>query len=210
MGKSRTPGLAKLPQTNVEKTLSWLPAEPRDEFLAWCWFNPSYADIKLRLEEMIRLYENQRPPDAPLTVTASNISHWYTNNYPIGDQAKVLNALTRSYHGLDTMGLMEQGLGQLAYVIAQIFGRIQDESLLEIPLQDLVQMLPGFFREFRSMTEQLHRMKIIKTKQELEMAGAQRALDIVLNIYKDDPLENQIKEATTAAMLQIEAEVVGE
>ena len=173
--------------------------EKRKAFDEYCRFNRNNTDIWRWLI------------NDGFIISLSAVDHWRKDNFPIGEQAKILNGLAQVYDGLEGDRSLASIEGIALSLIRQLTQTYQQApNKLDPDIIKLFSLLPGFMREARSAAASREEMKFIKDRAALELAGAQRMADILLLAFKDTSYEDALKEAVQGAMLQIEQEVKGQ
>ncbi len=172
--------------------------QQRKAFDEYCRFNRTNTDIWRYLVAQGYL----------ISLTA--VDHWRRDTFPDGEQAKVLNGLAQVYDGLEGDRSLITIEGIALSLIRQLTQTYQQApNKLDPDILKLFALLPGFMREARSAAASREEMKYIKDRSALELAGAQRMADILVQTFDGTSFEDALKEATQGAMMQVEQEVKG-
>ncbi|MGL5922186.1 hypothetical protein [Chroococcidiopsis sp.] len=136
---------------------------------------------------------------------------WWNDYKEIGAQAQMLNQLAEAYDGLEGDRSLQSVEGIALAMVRQLTSTYQQApNKLDPDIIKLFALVPSLMREARSSAAQREQMKFISDRAALELAGAQRMVDILLLAFKDTSYEDALKEAVQGAMLQIEQEVKGQ
>jgi hypothetical protein len=187
----------KAPQSSIDKILSELSEDDRAEFLEFCRFNPTYSDIKARLKELGH--------DA----SVSSIQRWYLRSFPVGDEAKKLNALMTPYAGADSLGALQMSLGvstQLIDSFMQLLGQDELEKLKDRPAT-IAYQLSILLKEMRVTAAAINQQQVIRDRKSLELAGGYRLAELIKSFSESDPNFAVIEALINAALSQLEDEI---
>jgi hypothetical protein len=178
----------------VDKFRESMDAEALEEFDNWVGkFRPSNTDIWNRLREQ------------GYTGTLGSVQNWYCKTFPIGEQARELNALAAEAKGIDTFSSMELSMARLLNVFKQIQQRIeQNPELAGVSMLDVLRMLPVYSREVRAHASDIQNFTVLTERRELEMAGAYAVVEELLLIFENDPAYEAISTACKAAISKLE------
>lgn len=172
--------------------------EKRKSFDEYCRFNRTNTDIWRYLVAN----------DYLISLTA--VDHWRRDTFPDGEQAKLLNGLAQVYDGLEGDRSLATVEGIALALIRNLTQTYQQApNKLDPQLLKLFALLPGFMREARSSAASREEMRYIKDRAALELAGAQRMADILVQTFDGTSFEDALKEAVQGAMMQVEQEVKG-
>lgn len=141
-------------------------------------------------------------------VSIASIQAWAEANICTGREAIVFNDMASTYAGLDTKSAQEWLLGNTGTVLAKAFTKLQDMDLdtIERP-GEIMALLPGLQREFRSLATSLAQQKYIENKTSLELAGAYRVAEILRQIFQGTQFQRPLDQALEGALMQLEEEV---
>jgi hypothetical protein len=137
-------------------------------------------------------------------VHQSSVWQWWHATFPIGEQAKQINALTLEFGGLDTDSLLQATLAQAVLTFNQIRDRLKEVGVSEVRPTALLGTLPAMMREIRSLTEQINNREYVTDARELELAGAYTVLAELELTFKDTAFEGPLKDAKRGALAKLE------
>lgn len=144
-------------------------------------------------------------------ISLSAVDHWHKYTFPTGEQAKILNQLGTVYDGLEGDRSLQTIEGIALALIRQLAQTYQQApNKLDPDILKLFAMLPALMRECRSSASQREEMRFIKDRAALELAGAQRMADILIQTFEGTSYEDSLREAVTGAMMQVEQEAKGQ
>lgn len=185
----------KHPRHKVDEIRYAMRPEKRREFDDFCRFGRNCTDIQRWLA------------DEGHTISVTAVSAWRRATFPTGEQAKILNGLAQVYDGLEGDRSLQTVEGIALSLIRQLTQTWQSApNKLDPDILKLFALLPPLMRECRSSAAQREQMQFIRDRAALEIAGAQRACDILLQTFQATAFEDSLREATRGAMSQIEQE----
>lgn len=185
----------KRSQHKVDQIRSQMSLEKRVEFDDFCQFGRNCTDIW-------RLLVNEGH-----NISVAAVAAWRRATYPTGEQAQMLNGLAQVYDGLEgdrSLQTVEGIAITLIRHITQIYQ--QAPNKLDPAILKLFVLLPPLMREVRSSAAQREQLRFITDRAALEIAGGQRACDILVQTFEGTSFEDALREAIRGAMLQIEQE----
>ena len=116
-----------------------------------------------------------------------DLEQWFKENYPKADHRKTL---------LDEIEYMKEDMNLLRDAIYT--GAVKRDAG--------VARLASMEKELRGAIAQVENTTTLRDRKGLLMAGADRAIREILYIFKDDPLENALEEASMAVWARINSE----
>jgi hypothetical protein len=134
----------------------------------------------------------------------SSVWQWWYATYPVGDEAKKVNALALAYDGIDTDSLLRMALAQSIFTLDEVRQKITEKTLEELKPQVLLGALPPLLREIRALTEQINNRQYIQDQQELERSGAYTVLAELELTFKDTAFEQPLRDAKRGALAKLE------
>lgn len=141
-------------------------------------------------------------------VSIASIQAWLEANILTGREAIAFNDMANTYAGLDTKAAQEWLLGNTGVVLAKAFTKLGDMDLDSIERPgEIMALLPGLQREFRSLASSLDQRKYIESKTALELAGGYRVAEILRQIFQGTQFERPLDHALEGALLRLEEEV---
>jgi len=106
----------------------------------------------------------------------------------------------KEYKKQDFNGLLEIEIGAMQ----QDIGKLRDAIDMGMVKQDMgTARIAMLQKELRGAIKQLNDEKILLDKQGLILAGADRALREMLSIFRDDPIEGPLQEASMGVWTKI-------
>lgn len=187
----------KSPQFDVDKARSYMNAEDLAGFDHLCRFNPTYGDIQGRLKELGHI------------VSHSAVQAWYTSSYPVGEEAKVINALTLAYTGVEPYQALQMSMSICVSLTDSLMQHVDDSRLASASAGDLMMTIANLLKEMRTCARVLQDFKVIRDRKALELAGGYRLAEILRHLAEDSPQANNIGDFCDAAIGQLEQEVNG-
>ena len=187
-------------QRRMDLICSRMSADIRDEFNVFLRYNPGLTDIN----QWVREHTGE-------DVAIAHIGNWYQATFPTGEQAKILNGLLGAYQGLEIHRVAHMALG----VSLQSLIRIQEhfvnneEAFRELTTVQAVNMIPGLLREVRSLVQQIEQQGMAYDAMQQELGGAALAIQELLIIHRDTPMEEPIKASATEIFNKIRQKYVG-
>lgn len=177
----------------VDHLLSDLPKEDYEHFFEMARRKKRYADLQAWLKEK-----------TGETVSIHGIGKWYHHNFPVGKEAKFINEIGATFSGADAEKVLSMLLVQAAKLFSTGMNSLEKEAPNVEPNQWLG-ILPSYAREIRGAANELSNIKYHDVG-EAELAGAQRACDLLMTIFVDTPFEAGLREAVRGVMKQVESE----
>lgn len=116
-----------------------------------------------------------------------DLEQWFKDNYPKEDHRRTL---------LDEIELMKEDMRLLRESVEM--GTVKRDAG--------VARLASMEKELRGAIAQVESTTSLRDRKGLLMAGADRAIREILYIFKDDPLENALEEASMAVWARINSE----
>ena len=187
----------KSPQFDIDKARSQMTAEDLADFDHLCRFNPTYSDIQGRLKEL------------GYTVSHSAVQSWFTANYPVGEEAKVINALTLSYTGVEPFQALQMSMSIAVSLTDSLMKHCDESRLASASAGDLMMTVGGLLKEMRTCAKTLQDWKVTRDRKGLELAGGYRLVEILRNLSEDSPQATHLRDFCDAAIAQLEQEVNG-
>jgi hypothetical protein len=201
-GRART----KRGTNRIDKILIRLPKSVSKEFTDWCWFGPSYTDMKTRLNEYIEAYSDRLEDLEPaeLSITTNVCHSWYEREYPVGDEIKQFNMELRKFQGVDTEKIPQRLIVDLVKLSEHAMTKLRDEALAGIDTSEILKTLPPLIAQIRGLNKDAEKYKAERTIHETRMEAAQIVVQTMLATFKDQPAEDAIQTAVIDAMLEVE------
>jgi hypothetical protein len=187
----------KSPQFDVDKARSQMTAEDLQGFDHLCRFNPTYGDIQGRLRELGHI------------VSHSAVQSWFTATYPVGDEAKVINALTMTYAGVEPYQALQMSMSIAVSLTDTLMKHCDESRLASASAGDLMMTVGNLLKEMRTCARVLQDFKVTRDRKALELAGGYRVIEILRHLAEDSPMANNIADFCDAAIGQLEQEVNG-
>lgn len=198
----------RLRKTVVEQILEHLPDDIASDFKKFTRFNQRSSDIQKWLSEVQYEYHSHFPDNwIHVVPSISNVTYWLRKQYPVGEKAQILNALTDGYVGLDYEQVLHSSLAQSVQLCMQLTERLEREGIDDIAPEQVLAQVAALQRTISSLYKDIQRSNTFSTVRDAEMAGAQRLVDIILNQFKDQANEETVRQACIGALKQIEHEV---
>jgi hypothetical protein len=199
--------------TLVEEIYNKFPRKIRSEFLEFCRMSTSYVDMKQRLVELIDEHPQGFANVAASTldkyrnISISSFSRWYGNHFPIGDEVKLFNELTRSFEGVELDAVPNMLLVTSVKLFNSLVENLYDRNgdLKDIRTADVVQTIPSLLREIRFAVDSIRQLQAQKTIHVERMEASQRTIAAILNTFKDMPQEEAIYNAAMDAAMTVES-----
>lgn len=142
--------------------------------------------------------------DAGHKVHQSSVWQWFHATYPIGEEAKKINAIVLEFGGLDTDNLLNAALVAAMLTLNEVRTAIATHGMDKLKPEALLSSLPGLIREIRSLTDQINSRQLITDRHELEVAGAYTVLAEMELTFKDTAFEQPFKDAKRGALAKLE------
>lgn len=200
---------SKPTQSGVDKILSYLPSQCVTEFRDWCWNKPSYVDMSRRLDQYIDEHSScfdglieGEDYSRDLSINACYL--WYQREYPVGEEVKAFNQTLRLYQGVEHDKIPQQLLVKMVRLSLDAMQRLSDEALAGVESGVLIQTLPSFIREVRSLAKLVDMDHKVATLHEDRMQAVQIAIMAIITTFKDQAGEEAIKSAAIDAMIEAE------
>jgi hypothetical protein len=187
----------KHPPSTVDAALSQLSEDDRAEFWDWCKFKPSYLDMQRRLAELGQV------------VSVASLQRWYKSNFPIGEEAKAINALMSPYVGIDSQSGLQMSLAVSSKLLHLLLSQADSVKAAMLESDSLFHSLSVLVKEQRTASVKLHELTMIRDRQSLEFAGAYRLVEILKHMVKDAPQERDLLTYLEGAILKLEEEIGG-
>ena len=122
--------LERLRKTVIEQILEHLPEDVASEFKKFTRFNQRSAEIQKWLSEAQYEYRTHFPENwIHIVPSISNVTYWLRKQYPVGEKAQILNALTDGYVGLDYEQVLHSSLAQSVQLCMQLTDRLEREGV---------------------------------------------------------------------------------
>ena len=200
---------SKPTQSGVDKILSHLPKQCRQEFRDWCWNKPSYTDMSRRLDQYIEehpdcfegLIEGE---DYSRNLSINACYLWYQREYPVGEEVKEFNQMLRLYQGVEHDKIPQQLLVRMVRLCQTAMGRMSDENLSGVESGVVFQTLPSIIREVRALSKMVDLQRKMETLHEDRMQAVQIAVMAMITTFKDQAGEEAVKAAAIDAMIEAE------
>jgi hypothetical protein len=189
--------MGKSPQFDVDRARSEMSAEDLQQFDHFCRFNPGYRDIQQHLQEL------------GFQVSMSAVQAWFTANYPVGPEAKAINALAMTYQGADPLNCLQMSVAATASLTDKLLSQVNERLWIEASPENILHTLASTLKEQRTAAIALHNITTIRDKRALELAGGYRLAEILTRLADDTPNATMMQEFCDAALLQLEHEVKG-
>jgi hypothetical protein len=187
--------MGKSPQFDVDRARSQMSPEDLQQFDHFCRFNPSYRDIQRQLQEL------------GYQVSMSAIQAWYTTNYPVGEEAKAINALAAAYVGADPLNCLQMSVAATVTLTDRLLSQVSERLFVEASPENILHTLASSLKEQRTAAIALHNLTTIRDKKALELAGGYRLAEILQRLADDTPSATMMQEFCEAALSQLEQEV---
>lgn len=142
--------------------------------------------------------------DHDQSVSRASVWQWYHATFPVGEEAKKINAIALQYGGLDTANLLNATLAAAILTFNDVRSQLESVGVAEIKTETLLAMMPSLIREIRSLTDQIDSRQIIVDRHELELAGAYTILAELELTFKDTAFEQPFKDAKRGALAKLE------
>jgi hypothetical protein len=190
-GKARTKG-RQYRVDEIRLALSKESPELLAEFDNLCKYRASIHDLWAFLN------------DHGHQVHRSSVWQWYHATFPVGEEAKKINAIALQYGGLDTANLLNATLAAAILTFNEVRDEIKLIGVKGVKPEALLAMVPSLIREIRSLTDQIDSRQIITDRHELELAGAYTVLAELELTFKDTAFEQPFKDAKRGALAKLE------
>ncbi|PSB29905.1 hypothetical protein [Stenomitos frigidus] len=187
----------KSPQFDVDKARSQMRAEDLAGFDHFCRFSPTYGDIQRRLQEL------------GFQVSGSAVQAWFTATHPVGHEAKVINALTLNYAGVEPFTALQMSMAIAVNLTDALMKHCTPERLASASAGDLMMTIGNLLKEMRTCARVLQDVKVTRDRKALELSGGYRVVEILRHLSEDSSQAESITDFCDAALLQLEQEVNG-
>jgi hypothetical protein len=184
----------------VEQLRRQMNADKLAEFDQFLKYSPSYGDIRQWLID----HANE-------DLAIAHIANWYKSTFPEGEEAKLINAQLGSYHGLEIHRVAHMALGVSIKFLTKIQEHFIDDEVKfsQLTTVQAVNMVPGLLREVRSLVQQIEQQGMAYDAMQQELGGAAFAIQELLIVHKDTPLEAPIKAMAPEIFKKIRGKYVG-
>jgi hypothetical protein len=187
-------------QSRVAEICRQMDRDKLSEFNEFIKDNPSYNDIRQWLID-----------HTGEDVAIAHIAGWYKATFPEGEEAKVINSLLGAYHGLEVHRVAHMALGVSIKFLIKIQEHFIDNEVAfaKLSVVQAVNMVPGLLREIRSLVQQIEQQGMAYDAMQQELGGAAFAVQELLIVHKDTPLEAPIKAMAPEIFKKIRAKYIG-
>lgn len=194
----------------VASELAKLPTDKVEELKAFARTSRNTAEIRNHFR------------DLGYDFTQAQVQTWFLETFPVGEEAAQLNKSASRYQGVETFDALQFGLGlvvkQLAVIESELgqYNTIKAKAESGEPLtmteehymkggwQGFMMLLTPMLKELRAIAQGVNEYRYIRDRQELEIAGAQTAMQELLLIFADSPFEDALKEGIRGVMKKME------
>lgn len=201
----------KVSPTKLDKLIATFDGDTLAEFNEFVKHNRACSDIQTWLTERGFL-------DKGFPYRVGVIQRWYRNHFPVGSEAKRLNALLAAHTQISAYDSLQFGLSMAVDRLLkwkEKFDNLGEDDSEEIELnevqlrkkrerQRLESLLPAYLRELRSIANDIENHTTIRDRDELERSGAYAVAQELLITFKDSPFEDSLKEAIRGALAKVE------
>ena len=183
----------KNPQSKIDRALNKMSDAENQEFRQMIRSNTNYQFLE-------RWFEN-----LGYKISQQNLSDWWRKNRPLGAEARMVNALTETYLGIDSEKLLHMG----AAIAAKSLNLIE-ESLTESPLSGMseevrAQTMVQLLKELRQTSTVIKEAETNQSQKALILLGAQYVETELLETFKDSPFLEALATAIAGVFDQIES-----
>lgn len=167
---------------------------------------PTVSALHRQLQDYRHKYAEQGK-DLPYCSWGA-VNNWFTASYPPAAEAARINALAAKFQGVDDRALLRFAAASAAGFIEATDADLNSAiAMAGTKPETILHNRLVAIKELRTAAIAIHSLTTQESTRELELAGAARYREILLNILKDTPQETVLREAGEAAMRQLEAEV---
>lgn len=145
--------------------------------------------------------------DRGCMVGLSTVYAWVGDNVQPGEQADLFNQANEEYAGVELLSAMEKLFVKVTRISQKFVEVVEQEP--DLSIEQIVNALPAYARESRTLALQISSMKNRMDSENLILTGAMRAIEIVLGAtgVRDTAEEEWIRSICEKAVLQIREEL---
>lgn len=196
----------KAKPTKIDKLIATFDGDTLEQFNEFVKHNRSCSDIQ-------RWFTERGYLDEGIPYRVGVIQRWYRNHFPVGSEAKKLNALLAGYNQVSAYDSLQFGLSMAVDRLLKWKGKFDElgdgdeEQLTEKQQWEkkrLESLLPSYLRELRSIASDLENHTSIRDREELERSGAYQLAQELLITFKDSNFEPALQEAIRGALAKVE------
>jgi hypothetical protein len=181
----------KFPQSKINRALATLTQSDIEEFELLIKNNNTYTDISKWFAS--KGFDN---------ITPQNCSDYYRQYVPKGEQAILINKITKEFIGVEPDQLTEfsaaiaaKTLSLLTEDLKGIIGKASPQAKLEA--------MVSLLKETRTAGNDKLNRELLEEREELIMTGVFMVFEKLEKIYKDTPFSLSISAAKEAIMTEI-------
>lgn len=192
MVRSRKP-----PQNAIDRALDALDADSAADFRALAATRAAYSDLQQFLRE--------RGQD----VSLSSCQTWFLANFPVGEEARLINELATNYAGVEPSAVMGIAIGAAVRLVNALTHELTPDRVRNASTESLLHQLGVYIKEARVAAVAAQEWQTLKDRKALELAGGYRVAELARAAARDLPQGQVLEELLAAALTQLEREVGG-
>jgi hypothetical protein len=180
----------KRPQSKVDRALSSLSPEDKEEWEKLLDCNANYSQLARWLKEKGH------------DVSGQNLSVWYISNRPRGEDAIIVNQLTAKYDGVKPEQALQLSIGITTQLITAIYNELETGKLQVTDFQRLT-AIASLIRELNLSSRNMQKLEFDKDTENLVKLGSLEMAEVLREIFKESAFIDALEEGIESAQLKI-------
>jgi len=181
----------KKPPTKIDYILRELPDNDLKQWNKLVRFNATYRELKTFLAE--RGYET----------TDMQMSYWWRNNRPRGEQAIALNKFAEEWEGLEPHLTLQAAAGISTKIVSHLYNTLDQETIDTASIGSKLTNLTELLKELRQCSQTIAEIQQRDDAQQIRIAGAYEMAEELKKQFKGTPFEGSLNAMITPVMKKI-------